>query len=79
VTKALLTDAKIRGLTPTAGKRLEVADAIVERLRLRVSGRAKVWALRLRANGAVRTFTLGTFGEGRDQLGLAAAQKAAGL
>lgn len=77
MTKKILTDAKIRGLSPARGKRLEVADTIVEGLRLRVSTKTKVWALRVRASGKVRTFTLGSFGDGRDELRLAEARAAA--
>lgn len=72
--KALLTDAKIRGLKADLGERVEVADSVVDGLRIRVSGRAKVWALRIRAGGRVRTFTLGSFGDGNGQFGLAAAR-----
>jgi integrase len=72
--KALLTDAKIKGLKAAPGVRSEFGDTVVDGLRIRVSGRAKVWALRVRANGKVRTFTLGSFGDQQGELGLAAAR-----
>lgn len=74
MSKALLTDAKIRGLKAEPGQRTEHGDSVVDGLRLRVSNQAKVWALRIRAEGKVRTFTLGEFGEGRGQFGLAGAR-----
>lgn len=70
----LLTDAGLRGLRGTPGKRDEVADELVPGLRLRVSGRSKTWILRQRAGGKVRTVTLGQFGSGSGELTLAAAR-----
>ncbi len=80
MSKALLTDAKIRGLKASPGERLEFADALVEGLRLRVSGRSKTWAMRFRVDGKVRTLTLGEFGDEMGELGVADARtKAAEL
>ena len=74
MTKSLLTDAKIKGLKPGEKGRTEYADSVVDGLRIRVSSRAKIWILRARAAGRVRTFTIGEFGDRDGQVGLAAAR-----
>jgi integrase len=72
--KAILTDAAVRGLKAPRGQRLERADELVRGLRVRVTPGSKVWILRQRAGGKVRTITLGAFGDGEGELGLAAAR-----
>jgi integrase len=72
--KAVLTDSKIRGIKAAPGERQEYADALVEGLRLRVSGRSKTWAMRFRVDGKVRTVTLGEFGDDDGELGVADAR-----
>ena len=72
--KSLLTDAKIRGYRVTKGDRVELADSVVDGLRLRVTGRSKTWAVRMRAGGKVRTFTIGPFGDRPGDIGLASAR-----
>lgn len=74
MSKAMLTDAKIRGLKAAAGERFEEPDALVSGLRIRVTRASKTWVLRQRAGGKVRTITLGTFGDGKGDLSLAAAR-----
>ena len=70
----MLTDAKIRGLKGEPGQRVEVADALVPGLRLRVTANAKIWVLRQRMGGKVRTVTLGPFGDGKSDLSLSKAR-----
>jgi len=74
MTKAMLTDATVRGLKAPSGQRLEKADALVSGLRIRVTPGSKTWILRQRAGGKVRTITLGAFGDGDGELGLHAAR-----
>ncbi|GHA04514.1 tyrosine-type recombinase/integrase [Novosphingobium arvoryzae] len=70
----ILTDAKVRGLKAASGQRLEVPDALVPGLRIRVTPTSKTWILRQRAGGKVRTMTIGPFGDGAGAYSLAAAR-----
>jgi integrase len=74
MTKAILTDAKVRGLKAQPGQRVEEPDALVSGLRIRVTSSSKTWILRQRAGGKVRTITLGAFGDAKGDLTLAAAR-----
>jgi integrase len=74
VAKAVLTDAKIRGLKAAPGERLERPDVLVSGLRIRVTSRSRCWVLRQRAGGKVRTITIGAFGDGKGEYTLAGAR-----
>ena len=74
MTKAHLTDTKVSGLKPRQGERIEIGDDVVIGLRIRATANAKTWIMRVRAGGKVRTITLGPYGRGDDELGLAQAR-----
>lgn len=70
-----LTDAKIRGLKPPATGQLEIKDAGVPGLRLRLGASgARTFLLRKRVAGVVRNITIGRY---TDRFGLAEARKKA--
>lgn len=70
----MLTDAKIKGFEGKPGQPAEYADGLVPGLRLRVTTTSKRWIVRARMGGKVRAVTLGEYGQGDDQLTLAAAR-----
>ena len=58
-----LTDAKLQGLKAPKSGRLEVSDAAVPGLRVRVgTGGAKTFIVRKRVGGNVRNITVGRYG-----------------
>lgn len=70
-----LTDAKILGLKPPAQGRVEISDAKVPGLRLRVSASGVMtFIVRKRTGGTVRNLTIGRYGP---RLSLATARKRA--
>jgi integrase len=70
-----LTDAKLKGLKPPATGQLEISDAIVPGLRIRVGkGGARTFIVRKRIAGTPRNITVGRFGP---RFGLAEARKKA--
>ncbi|MAF63594.1 site-specific integrase [Blastomonas sp. CCH5-A3] len=70
-----LTDAKIRGLKAPAEGQVEIKDAIVPGLRLRVGASgARTFLLRKRVAGVVRNITIGRYS---DRFGLMDARKKA--
>lgn len=70
-----LTDAKIKGLRPPPTGQIEIKDAVVPGLRLRVGASGvRTFLLRKRVAGVVRNITIGRYS---DRFGLAEARKKA--
>lgn len=70
-----LTDAKIKSLKAPAAGQVEIKDAVVPGLRLRIGASgARTFLLRKRVGGAVRNITIGRYSE---RFGLAEARKKA--
>lgn len=70
-----LTDAKIKGLKPPSSGQVEIKDAVVPGLRLRIGASgARTFLLRKRVGGVVRNITIGRYS---DRFGLAEARKKA--
>ncbi|MBO9712175.1 site-specific integrase [Sphingomonas sp.] len=70
-----LTDAKIKGLKPPAAGQVEIKDAVVPGLRLRLGASGtRTFLLRKRVGGVVRNITIGRYS---DRFSLAEARKKA--
>lgn len=75
MTSVMLTDAKLKGLKPTAGAQIEIADSTVPGLRVRVGASGAItFIIRKRVNGKPKNMTIGRYGP---RFGLSDARKAA--